>query len=298
MGLLVGDALGVPYEFNAAEALPPRHELEMTPPAGFRRAHPGVPPGTWSDDGAQALCLLASLLQCGRCDPVDLGRRLLAWRDQGALTPDGQVFDVGIQTERALTRLREGVPAAEAGPAGERDNGNGSLMRAAPLALWHTGPDVELIRAARLQSRVTHGHLRSQLACALYVLWIRRFLEGADREAWTAAAAALRQHCSESEWSEVEQHLGPGPVQKGQGSGYVADSLISARWAVEQGPFEVAVREAIALGRDTDTTACIAGGAAGARDGIGAIPPRWRAALRGDAEVKPLLERLLEHRGV
>ena len=62
LGLLIGDALGVPYEFNAPGALPPRAEIEFTPPVTFRRSHPSVKPGTWSDDGAQALCLLASLL--------------------------------------------------------------------------------------------------------------------------------------------------------------------------------------------------------------------------------------------
>jgi ADP-ribosylglycohydrolase len=56
IGLLVGDALGVPYEFSEPSALPPLAELEFTPPPGFSRAHAGTPPGTWSDDGAQALC--------------------------------------------------------------------------------------------------------------------------------------------------------------------------------------------------------------------------------------------------
>jgi ADP-ribosylglycohydrolase len=55
MGLLVGDALGMRYEFHAPQDLPPPEEIEMTPPPDFRRAHVGVPPGTWSDDGAQAL---------------------------------------------------------------------------------------------------------------------------------------------------------------------------------------------------------------------------------------------------
>ena len=62
IGLLVGDALGVPYEFHRPDGLPPRDRIEMDPPPGFRRAHAGVPPGTWSDDGAQALVLLDSLL--------------------------------------------------------------------------------------------------------------------------------------------------------------------------------------------------------------------------------------------
>ncbi len=72
LGLLVGDALGVPYEFHPPEAIPPREAIEYQPPEGFRRAHASVPPGTWSDDGAQALVLLASLLECGRLDPRGL----------------------------------------------------------------------------------------------------------------------------------------------------------------------------------------------------------------------------------
>lgn len=59
-GLLIGDALGVPYEFHDAAELPSSEAIEMQPPAGFPRSHGGILPGTWSDDGAQALCLLQS----------------------------------------------------------------------------------------------------------------------------------------------------------------------------------------------------------------------------------------------
>ncbi|MDO4807861.1 MAG: ADP-ribosylglycohydrolase family protein [Coriobacteriales bacterium] len=41
------------------------------------------------------------------------------------------------------------------------------------------------------------------------------------------------------------------------------------------------VLEAINLGSDTDTTACVAGALAGAAYGIDAIPEAWREALRG-----------------
>src|SRR3546814_6455300 len=68
LGMLVGDALGVPYEFSPPDRIPKSERIEMAPPAGFQRAHPWTPPGTWSDDGAQALCLLASLLHCSGLD--------------------------------------------------------------------------------------------------------------------------------------------------------------------------------------------------------------------------------------
>lgn len=45
-GLLIGDALGVPYEFHAAVEIPAYDSIEMNPPSGFRRAHSGVAPGT------------------------------------------------------------------------------------------------------------------------------------------------------------------------------------------------------------------------------------------------------------
>src|SRR4051812_10969833 len=115
-GLLVGDALGVPYEFSPPEKIPGAHLIEMVPPNDFRRAHRGVPAGTWSDDGAQALCLLASLLDQGRLDVADFSRRLVAWYEDGYMAVDGRVFDVGVQTSGALRALMGGAAPLEAGP--------------------------------------------------------------------------------------------------------------------------------------------------------------------------------------
>ena len=78
-GLLIGDALGVPYEFYGAEELPSYDEIEMTPPKGFQKTYPRVEAGTWSDDGAQALCLLDSLLGEGRFSLEKFSDLLLSW---------------------------------------------------------------------------------------------------------------------------------------------------------------------------------------------------------------------------
>jgi ADP-ribosyl-[dinitrogen reductase] hydrolase len=101
----------------------------------YRAQRQGVPPGTRSDDGAHALCLLASLLESRDLDLDDLGRRLLNWYLKGYMAVDAKVFDIGNQTVRALA-LQSGVPASEAGEAEEHSNGNGSLMRVLP---WPSG---------------------------------------------------------------------------------------------------------------------------------------------------------------
>ena len=299
VGLLVGDALGVPYEFHGPADLPAITAIEMVPPEPFRRAHANVPSGTWSDDGAQALGLLDSLLDCGRFDAEDFGRRLLDWYDRGAYAVGGVVFDIGMTTARALKALKDGVPAPLAGPFGERDNGNGSLMRVLPLALWHGGTDVELIDLACAQSKLTHGHPRALACCALYCLWARRTLQGAA-DPWRSAVEAFRRSCEYDSplMLELEGAIRPDEPPSGRGTGYVVDCLRSARLAVEAGPFPVAVKAAVALGHDTDTTACVAGGIAGIRDGLGAIPDRWRSSLRGREIVEPLLARLLDRLGL
>lgn len=294
LGLLVGDALGVPYEFKPPEAIPPREQIEMQPPAGFPRAHAGVEPGTWSDDGAQALCLLASLLDCDGLNLGDFAKRLLRWRDEGYMAVDGRVFDIGIQTSQALRALKAGTPPETAGPDSERANGNGSLMRVLPLALWLQGSDRELFDLAMRQSLPTHGHLRSQLACGLYCLWARHLLGRTgdwDEALRDAAVIAATQDDWAQEWDVLLREM-DGPAT---GSGYVVDSLVSARQTLAAGSdYASVVREAIALGHDTDTTAAIAGGLAGIRYGRSGIPSKWLGALRGESLLEPLMERLLD----
>lgn len=93
---------------------------------------------------------------------------------------------------------------------------------------------------------------------------------------------------------ELEQSICPDNPPEGQGTGYVIDCLHSARLAVQAGNYEKVVKAAIALGHDTDTTTCVAGGIAGIRDGMNAIPERWRKQLRGQALFEPLLQQLLQ----
>ena len=152
VGLLVGDALGVPYEFHDRQSIPPLAEIEFEPPDYFRRAHAGVSIGTWSDDGAQALILLDSLLERGAFDAKHFAKGLTAWYDNGFMAVGGKVFDVGIQTANSIRELKRGVLPLLAGGTDEYSNGNGSLMRVLPLALWHKGSDLELIADAFDQS--------------------------------------------------------------------------------------------------------------------------------------------------
>lgn len=85
-----------------------------------------------------------------------------------------------------------------------------------------------------------------------------------------------------------------GTIAQPTGTGYVLDSLSFALLALLTNlTYENAMRYAISLGTDTDTTAAIAGGLIALRDGLDCIPVRWLAALRGKEVAIPIIERLL-----
>ncbi|WP_304458702.1 ADP-ribosylglycohydrolase family protein [Alicyclobacillus sendaiensis] len=297
-GLLIGDALGVPYEWLEPEAIPPWDEIEMEPPEGISRMH-AVPPGTWSDDGAQALCLLESLLTCGRFDPADFAARLVAWHDESLWTVDGRAFGIGRQTAMAIRALKNGTDPDQAGFVLPEGKGNGALMRVLPLALWHRGDDASLVADAHRQARVTHGHVTNQVCCALYCLWARRMLDGrAPSEAFQDAVARLYElyEAGSAYRRSLDEEVRPHEPPVTNGDGYVVHTLHAARLALREASYEGAVKRTIQLGRDTDTNAAVAGGLAGIAFGESRIPGRWRGCLRGSERVEPLIERLVEWR--
>lgn len=300
IGLLVGDAMGVAFEFKMPNLLPQRELIEMSPPSRYRRSHAGVPVGTWSDDGAQALCLLDSILEHGRFSLIDFADRLLRWRDEGYMAVDGDVFDCGVQTARSLDRLRDGASPLESGGASEWDNGNGSIMRLLSLALLHTGPDDALVRDAHLQSLPTHAHPRSLVACAFLCLVARGYLNKLA-DPWGFADSRLEEiYDGWPEQAERAAYLAELDIlrrfpktDQARGTGYVLDTIWSAREAMDEQSFEDVARTAILFGHDTDTTAAVACGLAGIKFGVEGIPARWLAQLRGFEIVKPLIGRFM-----
>ena len=81
--------------------------------------------------------------------------------------------------------------------------------------------------------------------------------------------------------TELEVVRNFGKTHSPQGTGYVVDTLWSAKKSMEENSFVDVVRTAIMFGNDTDSTAAVAGGLAGIRFGLSGIPVRWLSQLRG-----------------
>jgi ADP-ribosylglycohydrolase len=295
LGLVVGDALGVPVEFSS------RLSRDRDPVSGMRGfgTH-NQPPGTWSDDGAMALASAAAFVAHG-ADEVAQLRAFLGWLDEAQWTAHGRVFDVGNTTRNSLMRVRLDFPVEETGGTDERDNGNGSLMRILPASCWWFGAGtLAVVEQAGRSSAHTHAHIRSRLCCALHALLCEALIEGAAIEAaLSTASQRLRRHVPPEERAFLARLLDSTcltlPRERVPSDGYVVSTLEASCWCLQQHrDFSGAVLAAVNLGGDTDTTAAVTGGLAGLRCGLAGIPEAWIATLPRRAAVIALAERFAD----
>ncbi|WP_343670010.1 ADP-ribosylglycohydrolase family protein [Chitinophaga sp.] len=298
LGLAVGDALGVPVEFQS------RDLLARSPVTNMREfgTH-GQPAGTWSDDSSLTFCLAETLVK--GYDLQDLANRFVNWRNHGYWTAHGSVFDVGNATNTAIYYLSQGAPPTTAGGDAEDCNGNGSLMRILPLLFYIKDLDIH-DRYLHVQkvSSLTHRHVRSIACCFIYLEVALHILKGDQPvAAYLNAIAAVNEYFKEKDiLNEKEQDilaptlsgsLTKKPISEIHGTGYVVHTLEAAIWIlIHTNTYAAAVLTAVNLGNDTDTTAAVTGGLAGMHYGWEEIPAEWLNILAGKDRIEELIANL------
>jgi ADP-ribosylglycohydrolase len=258
--------------------------------------------GTWSDDSSLTFCLAEALAEGFSVEK--LGENFVKWRCQNYWTARGEVFDVGIATDSAIARIAKGVRADLAGGTHARDNGNGSLMRIAPL-LFYIGnrPIEERFSLTSRVSSVTHGHIRSIIACFYYLEFARQLLEGTDKfQIYQKLQTEITAHLTSIAVEQKEialfdrllkEHIYELPEEDIHSSGYVLHTLEASIWCLlTTTNYKDAVLKAVNLGEDTDTTGAVTGGLAGLLYGVDDIPLNWREQLAGKDDIEDLAKRL------
>ena len=323
LGLVVGDALGVPHEFN------PRHVFDedpVTDMVGYGTYNQA--PGTWSDDSSMALATLDGLTDIlsnfdfdsdssdssNSSNSFDIDYDIImdnfvSWLSGAKYTPYGEVFDVGGTTRIAILGYNSGKSVVHSGLDGEHDNGNGSLMRILPVALfiYYLREKLSISLEEELSivhniSALTHAHKRSLIGCGIYVKIALEILKYKSQEfnSYNRSDVDLETlinkgimfakeyyDCEGGFDSELKHYeslfnfevkdLDKSDIR---GSGYVVNCLISSIWCLlHTDSYKDAVLMAVNLGEDTDTTAAVVGGLAGLYYGLDGIPDEWLAQI-------------------
>ena len=301
-GVAVGDALGVPVEFKSRQTIAQNPVTDMI---GFGTY--GLPAGTWSDDSSLTFCLAEALTQDFHLNTI--GQNFVKWQQENFWTARGHVFDIGNATQQAIARLAQGERPDLAGSFDESSNGNGSLMRILPLLFYiQDKPVNERYEITKQVSSITHGHIRSVIACFYYLEYARQLFSGKDKfKIYKNLQTEITNHltCLSINPTEIAlfdrllknniHELTEGEIRS---SGYVLHTLEASIWCLlTTENYKEAVLKAVNLGSDTDTTGAVTGGLAGVLYGLDYIPTNWINQLARRADIENLAERLANRIG-
>lgn len=123
---IVGDALGVPVEFKKRDTY---YVDSMISGGTWEQVA-----GSWSDDTSFTLPLMENLTENG--DYEALMQKFENYMFRNEYTPNKNAFGIGAACAKAVRNWSiNHYPALECGDPSEYANGNGDLMRLAPLAI-------------------------------------------------------------------------------------------------------------------------------------------------------------------
>lgn len=292
-GFCIGDVLGVPAEFSTREERKKDPIQEMRAYATYHQ-----PFGTWSDDTSLTICLIDAINKGYSIKRV--AENFVNFYEKGYFTPYGEVFDIGNSTRDAIIKICAGSNPEDCGGKTELDNGNGSLMRVLPIAFYGEKLSAqELIKLTEKISSLTHGHIRSKLACIFYVEYAIQLLTGYEKEeALDRTIAFIYDNCAEEYFDELynfsrilTKEVVNAAENEIKSTGYVIDTLEAVLWTFFHADgYRETVLKAINLGGDTDTIAAIAGGLAGIYYGVKDIPEKWIQSIAKKEELCQMFE--------
>jgi len=313
LGLAVADAMGAQVEFQPyinpydkkKKTLETLEDMgdEKVPHGKFR-----LLPGQWTDDTAMALCLADSLLLSGILDPGDNMLRYLNWWHHGynnAFAHDEKrqnkrSVGLGGNILKSFEEYRKAKdPLTKAGD--NQTNGNGSIMRLAPVAIFFHSNEQEAMTNSRISSLVTHQGDEASSCCRLLAFIIVRAMHYSgnsrpdpqkvltaclsdfkDSNIGVMALASSKQEGNDSNrnwnWKDESYHYPTLRVEAAPGyvGSYCMDAMAMALhcvWTTKS--FRQSVLKAVNMRGDADSVGAVTGQIAGAIYGISDIPKTW-----------------------
>lgn len=249
-GALIGDALGVTYEFMPPGEVADKvngNPLEIVGGGPFK-----FPKGKGSDDTDMLLCALRAYSPRGhKFLKDDMVRNMIDWLKT---SPP----DVGVTTRDSILKWSCGMSP----PTNERAQGNGGIMRAMAHSLM--APNViQSGNFAYDDTRLTHNSHTAGVYSSMYATILRRVIDGRTPD-------AVLLNVADKGYDELTPDMG----------GHCVHAYRLALWAyLRTGSFEDGLTQVILSGGDTDTNGIVAGALLGADYGFEQLPKRWVDAL-------------------
>ena len=296
IGLIIGDAMGVPLEFCWREELMQNPTTEMKEYGSH-----DVPKGTWSDDSSMTIATIDSIVKNNNIVYEDIANNFLLWKNEAKFTATNRVFDIGRTCLTAIENFEMHKDVAEkCGEDREFDNGNGSLMRILPITYYCYSKNFQenkIYEVVKNVSSITHRHEISIMGCFMYVLFGIQLLCGKNlQESYEfIKKIEYNNYFSVDTINKYDRILKNNiqeyPLDEIRSSGYVVDTLEATLWVLlNNSSYNDSIITAINLGHDTDTVGACTGGLAGLYYGLNSIKESWKKDLARYDYIEELCE--------
>lgn len=268
VGLVVGDALGVPVEFIQRKDLLENPVTDMIGHGTY-----DLPKGTWSDDSSLTLATMQSIVNKKAIDYEDMLNEFSLFIHEDKFT-QYHTFSYGNTTAAAVERFNNGVEALQCGGKRWDETTNGSLMRILPLAF------IKDIDYATIENvcGITHAHEICKIACVLYIEIAKSMIDNdlEIREHIEKSCSKIKEYYADSVGLTNFQRIFENNLGDVESGFYVIETLECAiHCLLTTTSYKEAVLKAVNFGNDTDTVAAICGGLAGIYYGFDYIPANW-----------------------
>ena len=247
------------------------------------------------------IATIDSFINKGCFDSRDIMNNFYLWVKDAKYTAGDVMFDIGHTCLQAINDYSHGCDADKCGADDMYSNGNGSLMRILPVALYayyKNIPEEEIVKLTNRISALTHAHEISRLGCKIYCDFIKCIFEGKNiDEAFDYLRDTDYHEYYSNESIEKYKRVLDGSIRNLAeddilSNGYVVSTLEASLWALcNSNSYESAVLKAINLGSDTDTVGAITGSLAGAY--YGNIPEKWTSKILNMELVNQLFDKFV-----
>ncbi|MHA2305558.1 MAG: ADP-ribosylglycohydrolase family protein [Candidatus Hodarchaeales archaeon] len=273
LGSVIGDSLGARFEGRPFTEIPLKYLNSLID-------NPELNIGKYTDDTQMMKGLIESLIKNKGLDCEDLAQTFV------------NNFDMyrgyGIGTIQILDKIRKGTKwyeAAKSSFSGQGSLGNGAAMRIAPIGLLYYFSLEKIVENANKSAIITHTHelgIEGAILQALSVgIMVKHLSPVIDIDNYLDRLIHFTHTSSfKRKLDKIESYLDAPPSNI-----EVINSLGNKITALESVPtslfmflanyrsgFKIIIRNAILLGGDTDTIACMTGAIAGAYFGVDNIP--------------------------
>jgi ADP-ribosylglycohydrolase len=277
VGVAYGDSAGLPVEFKKRQAIIDEYGRIQSLLPIENKYFGEAPAGTWSDDTQLSLAVAESLIESKGFSMESIAQHHIKAMEQtpvrfykGKPLPRGW----GESTWGSVLRLKN-VEATWQNSGNVNGEGNGVLMKLAPLALWQTlNPSQNDDEQIEQLTRMTHANDLSVVNALVHRDILRHLYKGLVKTHEIAELAAIYAGKYELEYrnagNKTSTLLGklallhkptPEDILEIAPRGFQSsETLVMAYGAYSREPeFPECVFETISLGGDTDSIASIVG---------------------------------------